>query len=98
MERFLDDEVLKRAPIRSIEIIGEATKKIPDDFRSRHPQIEWKKMARMRDRLIHDDFGVDDTIVFNVLQNKIPPLRQAVDEILATDDGTIFWGLADNEG
>ena len=68
--------------MRSIEIIGEATKKVPDNFRDQHPQIEWKKMAGMRDRLIHDSFGVDYTIVFDVLQNKIPPLRQAVEDIL----------------
>jgi uncharacterized protein with HEPN domain len=43
LERFIDDEVLKRAAVRSIEIIGEATKKMPDDIRDKHPQIEWKK-------------------------------------------------------
>lgn len=71
---------------RSIEIIGEATKKVPDDFRAKHPQFEWKKMAGMRDRLIHDYFGVDYGIVFDVLKNKIPPLHQAVEEILRAEE------------
>jgi len=45
IERFLDDSVLKRACVRAIEVIGEAAKKVPDDFRARHPEVEWRKMA-----------------------------------------------------
>jgi len=52
-EAFLNDEILKRATVRSLEIIGEATKKIPTEFRSKYSSIEWKSMAGMRDRLIH---------------------------------------------
>jgi uncharacterized protein with HEPN domain len=55
--RFLCDETLKRAFVRSIEIIGEATKHVPDEFRRQHPGFEWRAMAGMRDRLIHDHFG-----------------------------------------
>ena len=54
---FLDDETLKRAVVRSLEIIGEATKKIPADFKVKWNSIQWKNMAGMRDRLIHDYIG-----------------------------------------
>ncbi len=60
---FLDNETLKRAVIRSLEIIGEATKRIPADFKIMWNQIRWKNMTGMRDRLIHDYMGVDYSIV-----------------------------------
>jgi uncharacterized protein with HEPN domain len=63
-EDFLNDEVLKRAIIRSLEIIGEATKKIPADFKVKWSSIQWKNMAGMRDRLIHDYIGVNYSIVW----------------------------------
>ena len=71
---FLDDETLKRAVVRSLEIIGEATKKIPADFKVKFDSIQWKSMAGMRDRLIHDYIGVNYSIVWDVLKNKIPEL------------------------
>jgi uncharacterized protein with HEPN domain len=54
---FAADETLRRAFVRSLEIIGEAAKKVPDDFRATHPTVEWRAMAGMRDRLIHNYFG-----------------------------------------
>lgn len=56
--RFFDDEILKRAFTRSLEIIGEASKQIPQAFRDQHPTIPWREMTGMRDRLIHQYFGV----------------------------------------
>ena len=58
-ERFVTDETLRRAFVRSLEVIGEAAKKVPDDFRAQHSSIEWRAMSGMRDRLIHDYLGVD---------------------------------------
>ncbi|MBK9634122.1 MAG: DUF86 domain-containing protein [Bacteroidetes bacterium] len=82
---FLDNEILKRAIVRSLEIIGEATKKIPIDFKLKWNTITWKYMAGMRDRLIHDYMGVNYSIVWDVIKNKIPELRTAILNIIATE-------------
>ena len=79
---FLADETLKRAFVRSLEIIGEATKKVSDDLKQAHPEIEWRAMAGMRDRLIHGYFGVDYDLVWNVVDEKVPPLLAAIQEIV----------------
>lgn len=81
-EAFLADETLQRAFVRSLEIIGEATKNLPESFRVAHPQVEWRPMARMRDRLIHGYFGVDYELVWEVVRTKIPQLHRVLQQIL----------------
>jgi uncharacterized protein with HEPN domain len=84
-DTFLEDETLKRAVVRSLEIIGEATKKIPADFKVKWSSIQWKNMAGMRDRLIHDYIGVNYSIVWDVLINKIPALNVQIQEVLSAE-------------
>ncbi len=79
---FLDDQTLQRACVRSLEIIGEATKNIPRQFRASHPQIEWRAMAGMRDHLIHAYFNVDYELVWDVMSAKIPLLREQLYALL----------------
>jgi uncharacterized protein with HEPN domain len=81
-ELFLRDETLKRAFVRSLEIIGEAVKKIPDEFRRKYVHVEWRKMAGTRDKLIHDYLGVDYELVWDIVHNKIPELGVAMAEII----------------
>ncbi|MBI3536583.1 MAG: DUF86 domain-containing protein [Chloroflexi bacterium] len=80
--KFMRDETLRRAFVRSIEVIGEATKQIPDEFRQQYPQIDWRAMAGMRDHLIHGYFGIDYDIVWDVVKNKLPSLKTQIDNIL----------------
>src|SRR6266446_3662610 len=81
-ETFLHDETLKRAFVRSLEIIGEAVKQLPNDLKQRYSYLEWRAMAGMRDRLIHAYFGVDYDIVWDVVINKIPALQREVEHLL----------------
>ena len=79
---LVHDELLQRAIIRSLEIIGEAVKQIDDVFKGNHDEIEWKKIAGIRDILIHRYFNIDWDIVWDIIQHKIPELREKINKML----------------
>lgn len=81
-DAFTCDETLRRAFVRSLEIIGEAAKKVPSDFRTQHPNVEWSAMAGMRDRLIHDYLGVDYDLVWDVVRHRVAAMRSQIAAIL----------------
>jgi uncharacterized protein with HEPN domain len=81
-EKFASNDLLTRAVERSLEIIGEAVKNIPEDIRTLYPLIEWRDIAGMRDKLIHHYFGIDYEIVWSVLKNEIPELKQTIEFII----------------
>ncbi|MBL7179228.1 MAG: DUF86 domain-containing protein [Desulfobacterales bacterium] len=81
-ETFISDKKTFNAVVRSIEVIGEATKNIPESIRSIYPDIPWKEMAGMRDKLIHFYFGVDREAVWLTVKERIPTIRPIFELIL----------------
>ncbi len=77
-DSFAADNKTLDAVLRNLEVIGEAVKCIPDDIRLQHPHVEWKKMAGLRDILIHQYFGIDADIIWDVVQNKLPELERQI--------------------
>ena len=81
-DEFIHDNKIQDAVIRNLEIIGEAVKHLSDDLRNPNSDIPWKQIAGMRDELIHEYFGVDIRIVWNVIEHHLPALKEKIDGLL----------------
>ena len=81
-EDFVEDKKTVNAVVRSLEVIGEATKRIPDSLREKYSEIPWKRMAGMRDKLIHEYFGIDLEIVWEVVNRELPPIKPLIQKVL----------------
>ena len=83
-EEFSRNPMAQDAILRNFEIIGEATNRLDDALKTRHPNVPWREIAGFRDVLIHNYMGVNLKRVWNVIEKDLPSLRQAVEELLAT--------------
>ena len=80
-ETFAKDRKTVNAVVRSLEIMGEAAKRVPADLRDKFPEIPWKRMTGMRDKLIHEYSGVDLEIIWGVITEDLPPLKPLFDRL-----------------
>lgn len=83
-EEFIKDEITVDAVIRNLEIIGEAAKRIPYNIKQTYDDVEWRKISNLRNILIHEYFGIKHTILWDVVKNKVPKLKNHAEKILNT--------------
>ena len=84
--KFVNDEKTIYAVTRSLEIIGEATNNIPEDIKNNYSYIPWNKISGMRNKLIHEYFGVDIETLWNTIKNRLPEIKTPIEEILKNLD------------
>lgn len=79
---FENDELIQNWIVRHLQIIGEASSRLSDDFRNKHPEIAWSKIIGMRNILVHDYFGIDKTIVWAAVEDELPSLKTHINKII----------------
>ena len=89
LPKLAGDRILSRACLKSLEIVGEASRNISEDLKKKYPQIPWRQMTGMRNKLVHHYFGVDWEIVEDVIKNELPILRSNIQQILS-DQNTMI--------
>ena len=78
IDDFSESQLYQDAVVRNLEIIGEAVKRLPKELIKKYPDVGWKKIVGLRDILIHAYFGIDIEIIWDVVQNKIPELKEQI--------------------
>ncbi len=81
-DEFLNDEKTIDAVVRNLEIIGEATRQLPGDFRKRHIEIPWREISGVRNRIVHDYMGVDLQIIWHIINSELDTLKQQIRPLL----------------
>jgi uncharacterized protein with HEPN domain len=89
-EEFVKDDKTSSAVVRKLEVIGEATKNLPEEIRQKYKDLPWTDMARMRDKIIHFYFGVDYEIVWEVVKERLPQIKPLIQRILKEMEGSIL--------
>ena len=86
-EQFVSDDKTFDAVVRNLAIVGEAVKQIPEPVRIRYPEVDWRKIGGLRDILVHEYFGIDEDILWDIVQNQVPALVALAARILAEEAG-----------
>lgn len=78
-ERFLKSILIQDAVLRNLQVLAESTQRLTDEFKEAHPDVEWYKIAGLRNILVHDYLGIDIETVWNIVERKLPELRQVIE-------------------
>jgi len=84
-DRFLEDRTVRAAVLHELTVIGEATARLPVEFRERHPEVPWTKIVAFRNLVVHEYFGLDWSIVWDTATKLVPTLRQQVSGVLSEE-------------
>ena len=87
-DAFSDDQKSVDAVVRNLEIIGEATSRLPDEFKEKYSEIEWYKVVGLRHRIVHEYFGIDLEIIWQILHKDLPELKHKIKHIISDEAGS----------